>query len=166
MARQPAKQQTLRLLELLYDASLPFVVVGGVAAIAHGATTSTKDLDIVMPMTPEHLGRLMQVLEPFRPMHAQRHDLGIMTTSPEELARFRLLLIDTELGRLDVLKTVEPIGDYDDLHVHAMELVEGRTIAVLDLDQLIANKAHVARRKDLIVEQELRAVRALRRETE
>ena len=104
----------------------------------------------------------MNILEPLQPMHAHRHDLGVITDTPEELAQFRLLLIDTQLGRLDVLKTVEPIGRYDDLQTVKMELAEGRTFSVLDLDQLIAIKAHIGRGKDLIVEQELRAIRALR----
>lgn len=160
MSHRRARQQTDKLLTVLHEAELPFVVVGGVAAIAHGAATSTKDLDIVIPMTPEHLRHLMNVLEPFHPMHAHRHDLGVITNTPEELARFRLLLIDTQLGRLDVLKTVEPIGHYDQLQSVKMELIEGRTFSVLD--QLIAIKAHIGRRKDLIVEQELRAIRAMR----
>lgn len=43
--KSPA-QQTERLLEVLADSGLDFVVIGGVAAIAHGATTATQDLDI------------------------------------------------------------------------------------------------------------------------
>ncbi len=162
MSSRRGKQHTDRLLTILHDAELPFVVVGGVAAIAHGAATSTKDLDIVIPMTSDSLNHLMSVLAPLHPMHAHRHDLGVITNSPDELSKFRLLLIDTQLGRLDVLKTVEPIGTYDELKTVKMELIEGRIFSVIDLDQLITIKAHIGRRKDLIVEQELRAIRALK----
>lgn len=157
-----ALQQTDKLLEILHGAGVPFVVVGGVAAIAHGAATSTKDLDIVMSMRVEDMRRLMDVLAPFHPMHATRLDLGIIQQSPEELSAFRVLLIDTDLGRLDVLRRVEPVGELEALDTVEMELIEGRRVRVLTLDQLIEVKAHTGRRKDLIVEQELRAIRAIR----
>ena len=144
-------------------AGLPFAVVGGVAAIAHGAATSTKDLDIAMPMTRDNLEQLLSCMAPFRPRHAMRHDLGLLDGRAEELARFRLLLIDSDLGRLDVLRNIEPIGGYEALETVEMELLEGRVFKVISLDQLITVKAHLGRRKDLIVAQELRAIRDLRR---
>jgi hypothetical protein len=49
-----------RLLRALLDAGLEFVVIGGTAALAHGALTPTKDLDVAAPLTEENLRRLMQ----------------------------------------------------------------------------------------------------------
>ena len=37
-----------KLLRLLVDAGLPFTLVGGLAAIAHGASTFTRDVDVAM----------------------------------------------------------------------------------------------------------------------
>lgn len=67
--------------------------------------------------------------------------------------------VDTDLGRLDVLKRVEPIGEYHELQVVELSLVDDRIVRVLSLDQLIEVKAHVRRPKDRIVGAELRAIR-------
>lgn len=60
------------------------------------------------------------------------------------------------------LRSVEPIGGLEALDTVEMELIEGRRVRVLTLDHLIEVKAHTGRRKDLIVEQELRAIRTIR----
>lgn len=70
---------------------------------------------------------------------------------------FRLLLIETELGRLDVLPRVEPIGDYHELAAVEMTLA-GHTVRVIDRRQLIAVKESLTRPKDREVALELRAI--------
>lgn len=155
-------QQTERLLELLHDAGVDFVVIGGVAAISHGASTATRDLDIAAPLTVANVERLMAALRPHRPMHVTRPDLGEIRESVERLCQFRLLLIDTDLGRLDVLREVEPLGPAESLATEEIELLEGKRFRVLSLDQLIAVKTHLRRPKDRIVEMELRAIRQRR----
>jgi len=129
-------QQTDRLLAILQDAGVEFVVIGGVAALAHGSATLTRDLDIAATLAPENVERLMEALRPYRPHHVTRPDLGPIQDSVERLCEFRLLLIDTDL--------------------------EGRMFRVLTLDQLIEVKAYVGRPKDRIVEMELRAIRDVR----
>lgn len=151
------------LLRILVDAGVEFIVIGGAAAIAHGAATPTLDLDIAAPMTEENLERLMRALEPLHPRHATRPDLGTVWQTPAELTRFRLLLLQTDIGRLDVLPRVEPLGDYDELEAVELELLEGTSVRVLTLEQLIAVKTHLSRRKDKVVEAELRAIADLRR---
>ena len=151
------------LLRILVDAGVEFIVIGGAAAIAHGAATPTLDLDIAAPMTEANLERLMGALEPVHPRHATRPDLGTVWQTPTELTRFRLLLLQTDIGRLDVLPRVEPLGDYDKLEAVELELLEGTPVRVLTLEQLIAVKTHLSRRKDKVVEAELRAIADLRR---
>jgi predicted nucleotidyltransferase len=148
-----------RLLEVLHDSGFEFIVVGGTAALAHGAVTPTQDVDVAAPMTEENLARLLEALSPYHPKHATRPDLGTIPQGPAELAKFRLLLIDTDLGRLDVLGHVQPIGAYEDLETVELDLLEGRTFRVLSLDHLIAVKAYLSRAKDKTVEAELRAIR-------
>lgn len=156
--------ETVRLLTCLQDAGFEFVVVGGVAAVAHGASTPTSDLDVAAPMTADNLARLLTALRPHHPRHATRADLGEITESPEELSRFRLLLITTDLGRVDVMGRVDPIGAHSDLVTVPMELAEGRQFRVLALDPLIDVKAHLRRPKDKTVEAELRAIREFLRQ--
>ncbi len=153
---------TPRLLQALLDAGVEFVVIGGTAALAHGAMTPTKDLDVAAPLTEDTLGRLLNALAPFHPRHATRPDLGVVWQSPAELTKFRLLLLDTDLGRLDVLGSVEPLGGFDSLETVELPLAIQRPVRVLSLDQLIAVKTHLQRPKDKIVAAELLSIRARR----
>jgi len=139
------------------------VIIGGVAAIAHGAATTTSDLDVAAPFTPDNVERLMTALRPYHPRHVTRPDLGEIADSIERLCEYRLLLIDTDLGRVDVLREVQPIGPAESLATVELELVDGRRFRVLSLDQLIEVKSFVGRPKDRIVEMELRAIRDGRR---
>lgn len=104
----------------------------------------------------------MAALRPYRPTHVTRPDLGEIRESNERLCEFRLRLLDTDLGRLDVLREVQPLGPAETLRTVEMELVEGKRFQVLDLGQLIEVKAFVGRPKDRIVEMELRAIRERR----
>ena len=155
-------QRSDDLLILLQDAGLDFVVVGGVAAIAHGSARSTKDLDIVAKFNEESLQILLDALRPHRPKHLSRPDLGVVSQSAQELSSHRLLLLITDLGRLDVLREVTPIGGLQSLATEDMELVEGRFFPVISLDQLILIKSTLTRPKDRDVETELRTIRSLR----
>jgi len=156
-----SEQRSEELLVLLQDAGFEFIVVGGVAAIAHGATRSTKDLDVVAPFTPENLDKLLEVLRPHEPKHFMRPDLGVVAQSGEELSRHRLLLLMTSLGRLDVLREVPPVGPYESVDAVEMELVEGRHIRVISLDQLIDIKSALTRPQDRDVEADLRLIRSI-----
>lgn len=155
-------QRSDELLGLLHGAGFEFVIVGGVAAIAHGATRSTKDLDVVAPFTPDNLRRLLDALRPHRVMHLTRPDLGVISQTAEELSAYRLLLLVSDLGRLDVLRDVPPIGGHADLQFVEMELVEGLRFRVISLDQLIEIKSSLDRPQDKDVERDLRAIRDLR----
>ena len=57
-----------------------YLVIGGIAAIAHGVPRNTFDLDILIEATPENARRLLDALS----------DAGLGTallTSPEELLK-------------------------------------------------------------------------------
>lgn len=159
MRAERAPQQSEALLALLQEAGVRFVIIGGVAAIAHGGSIATRDLDVAAPFTAENVERLMTALRPYHPKHVTRPDLGEIEDSIERLCTYRLLLIDTDLGRVDVLPEVQPIGPAESLATVELELVPGRRFRVLSLDQLIEVKFFVGRPKDRIVELELRAIR-------
>jgi len=156
-------QQTEALLALLHEAQIPFVVVGGVAAVAHGSSLFTRDLDIVIPMEPALIERLLAALAPYRPRHALRPDLGAIVQDGEALARFRMVLIETDLGRLDVIAEVPPAGRHGDLKTIPVPLIAGYETLVVELEQLIAIKEQAGRPKDLIAARELRVILAASR---
>lgn len=159
MAETP--QQTRALLELLDECGVPFVIIGGVAAVAWGSTEFTRDLDVCLEFTTENLERLLEALQPLQPKHLTRPDLPGIAESPAALTKFRSLLLTTRLGRLDVLRDVPPLGTFGSFQARSKPVrLFGRELRLISLDDLIAVKEHVARPKDLVVAAQLRAIRA------
>jgi hypothetical protein len=77
------------------------------------------------------------------------------------LAEFRNLYLDTTLGRIDLLGSLPPVGDFDRVRANSVEVDLGTLrCRLVALDDLIAVKAHVGRPKDKAVELEPRAIRA------
>jgi hypothetical protein len=150
-------QNNAALVTALVAANVEFIVIGGVAAILHGVSRVTSDLDISAPLDRDNLQRLLSALEPHRPVHATRPDLKLLDEPLERLSTFRLLLIETNLGRLDVLPRVEPIGDYGALRSVEMSL-GGHVVRVIERTQLITVKESLSRPKDREVALELRAI--------
>lgn len=157
MSRRHA-QQTSALVELLCTSGLEFAIIGGVAGIMHGSARMTLDLDIIMEFSRTNLERLLEVLRPYDPRHATRPDLSVLDESIEHLSSFRMLLLETTLGRLDVLPGVEPFEGY-----HAVPTIEreafGHRCRVIELGALIEVKRRAGRRKDVEAVYELEAIR-------
>ena len=131
-------QNNAALVGALVEANVEFMVIGGVAAILHGVSRVTADLDISAPLDRDNLIRLLAALEPHRPVHATRPDLKLLDDPIERLMTFRLLLIETSLGRLDVLPRVEPIGDYSALRAVEMALAAPLTVTSISLGRPIS----------------------------
>lgn len=51
----PEHADLARLIQALGDGGVEFIVVGGAAAVLHGAPITTRDLDIVHRRTPENV---------------------------------------------------------------------------------------------------------------
>lgn len=154
-------QQTPELLRLLLDAQVEFVLIGGVAAIAYGSATFTQDCDIVAPFTETNFSRLLAALAPYHPRYALAVPKRAVTEPPGELATYRNLYLLTDLGRLDILSEVQPLGAYPNVAAGAVTLdIYGRPCRVIGLDDLITVKHHLGRDKDRLVERELLALRA------
>jgi hypothetical protein len=154
------RQSNAELLRRLVDAGVEFVIIGGFAAIAHGARRTTLDLDIVAAFTPDNMRRLLAALRDVHPRNSARPDLGEIQASPEELARYRNLFMATDIGDLDVLGELPPVGRYAEAAASAVRVeLFGRACEILGLDHLIAIKEHLGRQKDLEVLRELRVIR-------
>jgi hypothetical protein len=163
--RRRRPQRNLALLERLTDARVEFCIIGGIAAVLHGATRMTVDLDIAAPFDEENLTRLLSAIADLDARHATRPDLRVLDEPIERLMTFRLLLLETDMGRLDVLRDVSPIGPYSALTTVELE-VGARRCKVLAIDDLIMIKRSLTRPQDIEVALQLEAVRARLREVE
>jgi predicted nucleotidyltransferase len=149
-----------RLLRVLADGGVEFIVIGGVAANAHGAIRTTRDLDVTYNRSPENLARLERALSPVTPY---------LRGAPPGLP-FRLdvatlqsglnFTLSTALGELDLLGEVAGGGTYADLVDHSRTLdLFGIRCRCLDLDTLIRVKRAAGRPKDFEAIAELEALR-------
>ncbi len=138
------------------------MLVGGVAAVVHGSSQFTKDLDVLAEFSVENLARLQRVLRPLNPRFAIGDHVPF-PTGAEVLSGFKNLDIQTDWGRLDVLGDSPPLPPFAELSPRSVDVVAfGITLKVVPVDDLIAVKERVARPNDLVVVQELRAAKALR----
>ncbi|MFL5321462.1 MAG: hypothetical protein ACJ790_17505 [Myxococcaceae bacterium] len=154
----------LQLIGVLDAAGVEFVIVGGTAAVLHGASTATYDLDVLMQFTPENCARLLEAVRPLDPRLAHTPDKRPLALTVEELAPFKNLYLNTRLGRLDVLGSLPPIESAEEVLRTAQQMVvAGVNVRVVALDLLIKVKAAMNRPKDKQTEIELRAVAAARK---
>lgn len=151
----------IHILDRLNEHGVEYVVVGGLAAVLHGAAVNTLDVDVVMAFTPENVERLhaaLQGINPrfrFTPQRVPLHD------DWHDLVAFKNLNLITDLGVLDVLGELPGVGTVGKLTGRTVGFaVGGVQFRMLDLDTLIAAKTAAGRPKDKLAVMELQAVKA------
>ena len=141
----------LALLDALNAAGVEYIVIGGAAAVLHGAPVTTQDLDIVHRLTPSNVARLEHLL---RTLHATVREPGTPRIEPDAallLAGGQVRLL-TDHGPLDLLGRLHDQRSYDDLLGHSEEIVDGpHRVRVVDLRTLIEIKGGTGRRRDHLV---------------
>jgi predicted nucleotidyltransferase len=156
--------EPLAVLRALSDGGVAFVLIGGVAARLHGSPSLTRDIDICYARDADNLERLVQVL---RSLHARLR--GVEDEVPFLLdartlragANFTFV---TDLGDVDILAVPPGVEGYDDLASAATEVdLDGTTVLLVSLDDLIRMKRAAGRAKDRA---ELEILEALRSELE
>jgi hypothetical protein len=149
-----------RLLAALGDGGVEFIVIGGMAATAHGSAHVTVDLDIVYRRTAENVGRLAAALAPLAP-YLRGAPAGLPFRFDAETIRQGLnFTLTTTAGDLDCLGEATGQGTYEALFPGTCELqVFGRACRFVDLETLIRLKRAAGRPKDLERIAELEALR-------
>ena len=61
-ARAPEPEDIVRICRALNDTGAKYVLIGGFAVIAHGATRFTKDIDLLVDDGPENIARVKRAL--------------------------------------------------------------------------------------------------------
>ena len=136
----------------IHDAGIRFVLVGGMALIAHGGNDVTQDVDISPAPEKENRDALAAFL---RTKHAR--PLGFppstsFTVQPEHLeqGRLRFLNLKTDLGAIDVLPLPDGVDSFEGLWKRAVEIdLGGFVVRIASLEDLAAMKRASGRPKDL-----------------
>jgi predicted nucleotidyltransferase len=162
---EPPELRADDILRRLTARGVDFVVIGGIAAVLHGSAQATFDLDICYAIDPGNLAALGEALVE---LNAQLKDVdGQVRFVPDArtLKRVEVLTMTTELGELDVLARPSGSPGYEALRRNADRFdLDGFSVLVASIDDLIAMKAAAGRRKDLAAVDELEAIKRLRAE--
>jgi len=139
------------ILTRLAQHDVEFLVVGMLAGVLQGAPLTTADLDIVHRRTEDNVSRLLAVLEELDAF--ARGDRRRIRPSASHLLGSGQILLETRLGHLDCLCTIDGSRGYDELLPHSLplELGGGLRARVLELGELLEIKRRAGRPKDLAV---------------
>ena len=149
-----------KILQLLSDHGVEFIIIGGAAAIVHGSSRLTQDLDVVYRRSQENIARLSNALQEQNP-YLRGAPPGLPFQWSEATIRMGLnFTLQTNLGDLNLLGEMTGGGNYEDIVDHTFEIeVFGIRCLCLDLETLIHVKRAAGRPKDLETIAELEAIR-------
>lgn len=141
-----------RILRVLDEFGVDFVVVGGVAVQTHGYIRFTKDLDVIARASILNMTRLSEALVA---LQAELRTPGTMRLEdPHQLRRAALVPAMTDAGPLDVINMEHVAGaprSYDALREAALVVeIAGLQVAVAGLSDLIRMKRAAGRQQDLM----------------
>jgi hypothetical protein len=148
-----------RAVQILVDACVDFIIIGGWSAILHGCPYTTVDLDICFSRRRENLKRLAAALAPYHPRLRDLPSELPFVWDEATLRNGAVFTLTTDLGILDLLADVAGVGTYEDALQHSI-VVESfeRQVRTLDLGALISSKKAAGRPKDLALLRELEAL--------
>jgi predicted nucleotidyltransferase len=146
-------------LEALVTGGVRFVLIGGVAASAHGSVRLTFDVDVVYDRDPENVRRLVSALALRHPrLRGAPPGLPFRLDERTVLAGLNFTLT-TDLGDLDLLGEVAGGGRYSDLLAGSAEIaLHDLRVRCVDLPTLIRLKRAAGRPKDFEAIAELEAL--------
>lgn len=147
------------ILEVLVRHGVDFVVVGGLAGIAHGSAYNTEDVDVAYERSRENIHRLAEALRELgATLRGAPPDLPFQLDA-ETLDAGMNFTFDTRYGPLDILG--EPAGAprYGELHAAgSSESLWGVVVRVSSLDHLVAMKEAAGRPRDITMAAEYRTI--------
>lgn len=139
----------LKLLELLHDNNVEFIIVGGLAAVAYGSSMVTQDLDICINLSPTNWDRLKKAVDDLSPMHRIGNKNMPFTESGSTLHSFKNLYLSTDYGQLDCLGNIKGIGSYSEVFRESVNIeLDDKKYRFITLPALIKAKEAMGRPKD------------------
>ncbi len=123
------------------DHEVRYVVIGGIAAVAHGVPRNTFDLDVLIEATPDNASRLLEAL--------LAAGIGTAALTDAEQLLANEITVFRDLVRIDV-QTETPGLTFADAWAEKQSLtVAGAPVHVVSRNHLIASKRASGRPVDL-----------------
>jgi predicted nucleotidyltransferase len=150
----------LRSLRTLTQHGVAFVVIGGIGGRLHGSTTVTGDVDICHARDPANLERLAEALGSLNARLRGVDDGVPFVVDAASLGAGDHFTFTTDAGDIDCMGTPAGVAGFEELDANASSLdLDGFSIRVASLDDLIRMKRAAGRPKDLIEVEVLGALR-------
>ena len=148
----PEPLQPLRIFRALTRQRVEYVLIGGLAAVLHGAPLVTQDADICPRRTPENLERLAAALKAMgaRIRAAHEPDGLAFRSDAAFLSNMAMVNLTTRFGDFDIsFSPAAFTSGYDDLVENAVMFnIEGIPVSVAALSDIISSKQSANRAKD------------------
>ena len=162
---QEIQPDLVGLLRIFEQANVRFVLIGGLAMVAHGSDYITRDVDVIYSREPDNLAALVAALKPLHPrLRGVPEDLPFIF-DVRTFKNDQNLTLVTDMGSVDLLGEAPGADSFDKLWERATVLeIEGMVVHVASVDDLIAMKMAADRPKDQLHVMELRALRELKAE--
>jgi hypothetical protein len=141
-----------RILRVLQEYGVEFVLIGGLAATAHGSPQVTNDVDITPHRGQDNLSRLSKALKELgaRIRTSGEPEGVVFDHDAESLARLEMLNLVTDAGDLDVSFNPTGTKGFGDLDQQAVRMAPfGVPTEVASLADVIRSKEAAGRLKDL-----------------
>jgi hypothetical protein len=138
-----------RILRVLAEHDVSYVLIGGLAVQTHGHVRTTNDADLIPEPNPTNLRRLAAALNDLdaKVVNPGKEDLRI---DAKMLPRSTIWQFTTRDGGIDVMHEVPGGRPYSELSDRALHVQLGDIdVPVVDLDDLIAMKLARGRPVDL-----------------
>jgi predicted nucleotidyltransferase len=150
----------LRALRVLDHHGVRFVLIGGLGARLHGSPSVTNDVDVCYERSSQNLELLAEALRGLKARLRGVPDDVPFVLDAKTLAAGDHFTFETSAGNLDILGSPAGVDGFDELvrNAETMEL-DGLTISVASIDDLIRMKHAAHRPKDLIEVEVLGALR-------
>ena len=131
------------MIECLQREGVEFMLVGGYAVALHGWPRMTFDIDFWVMANPRNATAVMRALKAF--------GAPLMDLKEEDFHKPGMVFqIGTEPQRIDILSAISGVA-YEDADSRAVRMeVDGLSLKVIALDDLIANKRASGRPKDIV----------------
>jgi len=130
------------ILSILSEKKVKFILVGAYAMAVHGFPRSTMAIDLWVKPDPENASLILQSLEDFG---APTGNLSVDDLQKEEL----IFQIGVAPCRIDILTSIDGL-EFDKAFIRSeITEIEGISVNVLSMPDLIINKRSTGRTKDI-----------------
>lgn len=129
------------MLHVLLNNDVKFLLVGAYAMGAHGYPRATGDMDIWVEPTTDNSARVYRSMEAFG---APLHEIDETTFAKPDI----VFQIGVAPRRIDIITTISGVGFDDAFKQRQIIEMEGVSVPIISLGDLIRNKRATGRDKD------------------